>query len=68
MTAGEIFTKDCIKSVRLGFGGLPKMLSQLLDKVVNSDFRKYSAIKSEAVGIDELNSARSGCIRSNKMY
>lgn len=44
MKAGEIITKDCIRSVRPGFGLAPKYFSELLGKSLTSDVLENSAV------------------------
>jgi pseudaminic acid synthase len=49
MKAGDVITKDCIRSVRPGFGLAPKMIGELLGKVVTSNIKKNTAVTTDVI-------------------
>ncbi|WBQ14342.1 pseudaminic acid synthase [Hyphomonadaceae bacterium BL14] len=44
MSEGEVITKECVRSVRPGYGLPPKMLSSLLGKVMKNNVVKFSPV------------------------
>ncbi|MES2413941.1 MAG: pseudaminic acid synthase [Pseudomonadota bacterium] len=49
MKAGDIITRDSVRSVRPGFGLAPKHIDSIVGRVVNQDVKMATAVKSELV-------------------
>ena len=49
MRAGEIITKECIRSVRPGFGLAPKMYDSLLGKMIKYHVRKNTPVTKDLI-------------------
>lgn len=49
MRAGDIITSDCVRSVRPGYGLLPKLLDQIVGKKVNSFVAANTAVQQSLI-------------------
>ena len=49
MKAGDVITKECIRSVRPGFGLAPKMAANIIGKKVTQDICQNTAIKASHI-------------------
>lgn len=49
MKAGEVIAKDCVRSVRPGYGLAPKHLDSVLGKCVKFDVRKHEPVALEKI-------------------
>jgi N-acetylneuraminate synthase len=50
MKAGDVITKDCVRSVRPGYGMPPKMLEQLLGLTVTRNLLSNTPVRQEDLG------------------
>lgn len=51
MSAGEIVTRDCVRSIRPGYGLPPKNIDWVLGKSVNRSVEKYSPVLSSDLNL-----------------
>ena len=49
LKAGDVITRDAIRSLRPGFGVAPKYLNELIGRKITKDVQRYSAVTLDLV-------------------